>query len=354
MAYAKARNEIVDTEHHYIANLQILRSAFAPLMSRLSVSQRALLNIEPILRVSSLLVDDLEKETSATGTASVFLKYAPFMKVYTYVKNAGVCIIGAGPDSHSHHFHIFCLPTRFYLEQFSRAQILLADLRQNSEFASVIAACERDDRCRGRTLDSFLILPVQRVPRYKLLLEALCKHSGGNNADLQAALAEVTSVAVYINEKIRLHENRMKVMAVQTALGGSVDIALPTRTWIYEGDLIKMCRRGPKTYRFFLFNDVLMYASRLPLSVPGRGAQSEPALREGQRRSNRGSVQDRLPGMGRTHTYHRSLDLSSMTVRGMPPSKPPMIHVMEIKSPQKSFLPVNCLQGSSMPVVLHK
>ena len=309
----RARQEIVDTEYQYIADLETMLATFAPLLATLKPNEKATLfdSIQPILRVSKSLVRALADDASVKGVAAAFKKHAPYFKVYSS-----------------------------FVQQFSQAQTLLGELRRNRlEFSTLLAELEKKDTLRGLTLESFLIMPVQRVPRYKLLLEVLCKHvskHAGENAELRAALAEVSSVASYINEKIRQHENRMKMLAVQTALGGSGNVVKPARTWVYEGDMTKMCRRGPKAFRFYLFNDVLVYASRL---LPGRGA----ATSDPERRKRGSGLQDRalLPGMGRTHSFHRSLDLATMAVRSgapLPNSKPPMEHVIEIKSPQKSFL----------------
>ncbi len=41
----------------------------------------------------------------------------------------------------------------------------------------------------------------------------------------------------------------------------------PHRTWVREGDLVKICRSGRKVlYRFFLFSDLLLYGSLLPFA----------------------------------------------------------------------------------------
>lgn len=52
-------------------------------------------------------------------------------------------------------------------------------------------------------------MPVQRMPRYKLLLADLLKHTAESHADykgLQDALAMVSHFATAINEKIRSSE----------------------------------------------------------------------------------------------------------------------------------------------------
>ena len=47
----------------------------------------------------------------------------------------------------------------------------------------VLARQAFDARCKGRDLAQFLVAPVQRVPRYRLLLEALVLRTNEDHAD---------------------------------------------------------------------------------------------------------------------------------------------------------------------------
>jgi hypothetical protein len=65
------------------------------------------------------------------------------------------------------------------------------------EFRAFVRACELQEACHGLDLRSYLIQPVQRVPRYKLLLTELLKHTRDTHPDwsnLSAALTEVRCV----------------------------------------------------------------------------------------------------------------------------------------------------------------
>jgi len=53
-------------------------------------------------------------------------------------------------------------------------------------------------------LDSYLILPIQRIPRYVLLLQELVKHTWKDHADYQKlceAWDKMQKTANYMNEK---------------------------------------------------------------------------------------------------------------------------------------------------------
>lgn len=54
------------------------------------------------------------------------------------------------------------------------------------------------------TIVAFLLLPVQRIPRYKMLLETILKYTSQDHpdhADLSAALTSVLSVADVVNNR---------------------------------------------------------------------------------------------------------------------------------------------------------
>jgi len=57
----------------------------------------------------------------------------------------------------------------------------------------------------GLTLSAYLIMPIQRIPRYRMLLEVLVKFTPQDHSDfkhLNEALEVVRDVANYINTHI--------------------------------------------------------------------------------------------------------------------------------------------------------
>eukprot|EP00004_Rigifila_ramosa_P013278 TRINITY_DN2926_c0_g1_i2.p1 TRINITY_DN2926_c0_g1~~TRINITY_DN2926_c0_g1_i2.p1 ORF type:complete len:463 (-),score=77.61 TRINITY_DN2926_c0_g1_i2:40-1233(-) len=77
--------------------------------------------------------------------------------------------------------------------------------------------------CSGKDLPSYLILPIQRIPRYKMLVEELIKNTWRFHCDyedLAAALAEISQTAIYVNEQKRNAENLRIVMSIENRLVG--------------------------------------------------------------------------------------------------------------------------------------
>jgi hypothetical protein len=86
-------------------------------------------------------------------------------------------------------------------------------------------------------------MPVQRVPRYVLLLETIAKMARDDEdgvADIKLALKEIKSIASDINSTLANWEQRSKVVDVQLKFGGSVNLLTPGRLFV----------RGTLTYLY--------------------------------------------------------------------------------------------------------
>ena len=74
-------------------------------------------------------------------------------------------------------------------------------------------------------ISSYLIMPVQRIPRYELLLKEIIKYTPPGDIELESlrgALATVRSSAQHNNKSMRSYENMQKLLAVQSKLHGDL------------------------------------------------------------------------------------------------------------------------------------
>lgn len=72
-------------------------------------------------------------------------------------------------------------------------------------------------------ISGYLIMPIQRIPRYILLLEDFRKHTKEDHPDyesLGSAIELVKKVAQDVNEAIRIAENMNKLIVIQARLQG--------------------------------------------------------------------------------------------------------------------------------------
>ncbi|KAJ1657924.1 hypothetical protein IWQ61_002743 [Dispira simplex] len=172
-----------------------------------------------------------------------------------------------------------------YVNNFDNATELLTDLeKQRKKFTKFLALARRHSDHNQLNLLGYLLLPVQRVPRYKLLLEQLLETTPRDHPDypdLVRALEEVRDRADEINEKKRDQERNVKVIQIANQIRGSQRIQLiqPHRRFIRRGTLylqaqvtstrnfrkhplgIKVNQVG-MPFEFYLFNDLMLQCSK--------------------------------------------------------------------------------------------
>jgi len=109
-------------------------------------------------------------------------------------------------------------------------------------------------------------MPVQRLPRYILLLNDLSKNVISTNQDygaLQKAIENLHSVMIHLNESKRVAENSLKVFEIQQSLAGKTQAIMePHRIFHSEGNcIIRTSTTKIKSVHYFLFNDMLLLVS---------------------------------------------------------------------------------------------
>lgn len=95
------------------------------------------------------------------------------------------------------------------------------------EFKAFLQQAASDPGVGKTQLSSFLILPVQRIPRYEMLLGDLLKHTSPEHADfpdLKKAVDLIKGVATYVDEKKSEAESVTRVMEIQSTITGKVPV----------------------------------------------------------------------------------------------------------------------------------
>lgn len=119
------------------------------------------------------------------------------------------------------------------------------------------------------TLDALLIMPVQRIPRYELLIKELVKHTQHDHPDHQLlvlAQKEVHDLAVKINrmerEAFQHEQMQQRVRDIEQLIEGVIDLVQPDRTFIRYDFVTIPGGLGTKKDRcLFLFSDLLLITS---------------------------------------------------------------------------------------------
>ncbi|EGG21050.1 pleckstrin domain-containing protein [Cavenderia fasciculata] len=249
----KVAKEIFETEQLYVRNLEIivqyylkpLKTIQPPLLSPKSI-QCIFGHIEDLLTVNRELLCNIQdrmttwKDNKKLG--DIFLKLAPFLKMYTE-----------------------------YCSNYDKAVTKLKQKADLSKDLALFLKKINSESAFGLDLTSLLIMPVQRIPRYKMLLQSLIQLTPKEFSDykvIEEALHIVSGVADHVNEGIREKQNSEKILSIQRRFTGYVPPLLaPLRTFIREGYLTKVCRKEPKKRWFILFSDAILYGNKIETTV---------------------------------------------------------------------------------------
>ncbi|XP_038578561.1 FYVE, RhoGEF and PH domain-containing protein 1 isoform X2 [Micropterus salmoides] len=243
-------NELLHTETAYVSKLHLLDQVFCARLleearSRSSfpcdVVQGIFSNICSIYCFhQQFLLPALQKRMEEWDLnpriGDILQKLAPFLKMYgEYVKN------------------------------FDRAMELVNTwMERSAQFKTIIQEIQREERCGNLTLQHHMLEPVQRIPRYELLLKDYLHRlpeDAPDYRDAQKSLELIATAAEHSNAAIRKMERMRKLLKVYELLGGEEDIVNPTNELIKEGHILKLSNKNGTTQDRYLilFNDRLLY-----------------------------------------------------------------------------------------------
>lgn len=254
---ARVAQEIYTSESSYIDGLKTLVDIFlVPCRQNVQSSNRPFLSegnireifsdVEMILNFNSNLLVQLEervmKWTIQQTVGDIFIELSHFFKVY-----------------------------QNYINNFSHSVEVLRKVRaEQKDFDSFLKQLENSPKCKMQNLESLLVYPVQRIPRYKMLLNELQKSTWCGHKDyenIMLAAEKMEGLASYINEKKRHAENKSRVGSIQMLLSGSVpNLNVPNRHWVLEGPIeyVNPKKNHGHHYFCFLFNDILLFTEKNP------------------------------------------------------------------------------------------
>lgn len=203
--------EVVATEKRYYESLVVFLEVFvSPIADKWNPKSNSdardtfsklKQNIILINSVSKALLDELlgaeEKDVLGDQIGEIFTSIIPMFKVYR----------------------------DFFTQQKSVSDEYNELLKSNRRFRSLINTITSNPstiaRVRGQTFESFLILPIQRIPRYEMLLMGLLKNTKSEDCSLAAitnAASGIKDTAAFLNECIAREEATVSTIAIQSAI----------------------------------------------------------------------------------------------------------------------------------------
>jgi len=250
-------HEILSTEDTYVKSIQTCDLVYNYPLERwskcLSVMEANILSsffiaFRDIINVNAILLNSMKERFSfwdkSQRIGDVIGTLAPFLKTY---KN----------------YAELYEPALFAIDHFKKKE-------PNGTFIEILRNAENHPLTPGVKYDSLLILPIQRVPRYVLLLKeliALTPPEHEDYADLQSATLKMEGIAHDINKSIKEAESRAYCIQIQQKIDtkfGTVPLPIPClveahRKFVKEGGVIKsVSLLERQTKRIFLFNDILL------------------------------------------------------------------------------------------------
>ena len=196
----KLIQEIYETEFDYVKILKIIVYLFiSPITQKKLIKSKDIEiifgYIENLLGVHQALLNAMEEQLNKPVIlmGNVFITMAHFLRVYPK-----------------------------YINQYDEAMNLLRTLTESkSKFAKFLEKQSTIEECNNLCLQDFLIAPVQRIPRYRLLLRDLIKVTPEEHVDfknLNKSLDLIMEIATFVNEQKREAENEKKVNTLQEIL----------------------------------------------------------------------------------------------------------------------------------------
>jgi len=215
--------EILRTEESYVHSLTILFTEYLIPLKTESANHQSINpdnvktlnnNIEVILNMNRMLLKKLTERMATPWHyqqlfGDIFFKMSDLLKCYIA-----------------------------YVNHYNRTLQTINDFTKISPLNEFIQSTFMRTHHQLRDL---IIIPVQRIPRYVLLLEEMVKVTEASHPDRQqlaGSLTKMQSIADHVNEKRRDFENVTHVSLLQDAIIGFNIMEYSSLRYVMEGDLL--------------------------------------------------------------------------------------------------------------------
>ncbi|KAF1743996.1 hypothetical protein MXB_5553 [Myxobolus squamalis] len=244
--------ELLTTEEAYVGRLTLIEENFRKFfLSKADAHERSYPSAKTIDDMFSNLYSIISFHTN------FFLpELSSRIKNWDKNKAIGDIFLKYGP-----HFGLYTI----YINSYDNAcAIINSTCKKYSKFQSDLLDIEKKPECKSLKLIHHMLNPIQRIPRYKMLLAELLKKTNIGTVEsenLQRALEIVSDYAQKANDRISETQNALKVLEIQYKFTDCVDIVSVGRSFIKEGDLQRKNNKNGKfvACHLFLFSDILLY-----------------------------------------------------------------------------------------------
>merc|ERR1712137_45951 len=255
----RVSQELLETEITYVDNLNLLKAAFYEPLHKNSLDQSAAVistddvrnifgSLNIITPVNKLLLQELRTRLQAS--------------------EADYLLIGEAFQTLAYGLKSYTA----YCNDYESARLILARLKKNPDFVVFFEKISQNEKLRGKTLFDFMILPVQRIPRYRMLLQEILKNTWDTHPDypaLRDACTNINSTAQSVEDSQEKFANINKIVSIQQ------DLRMPKKMEKDVGTLLQADRKfvmetivdcseneeqETHSRKLILFNDILLVA----------------------------------------------------------------------------------------------
>ena len=247
-------HEVLETERNYVEDLtKAIEHYFKPLRLLAHTKEKLLDadavaaifgNLEDVLVIAEELLARIEEEVGSGGSS-----LGPIFKAHSFALKLYARYVSGYEDATERLLE--AEKSDRFREWLAARQAALQDLHDPSSGGHLGS--------RASGLRDLLVKPVQRIPRYELLLKELVRvkaKMGETDQELTEALASLQEVGQHNNEVIRSTESREQLFELQRKLG-KVRIVESGRHLIKTGAVCKISRKAHKPYRLILTTDIV-------------------------------------------------------------------------------------------------
>eukprot|EP01084_Bolivina_argentea_P241209 404993_1 len=195
---------------------------------------------------------------------------------HTTDDNNKVCRIGKVLIKYVELFKMY----QIYMNGYERATKSLKLIRsKNKKFNKWLQLQSNKTCISAGDLENLLILPIQRIPRYQLLVKEIIKQTEKINKfhlnkydndlnDLRNIYTQINDITKLIETKMKEYDNKTKVALIEKRFHNisAGDLVSPSRYYITESNnknnnyiKIHNCDGTTHNIILFLFNDCLIY-----------------------------------------------------------------------------------------------
>ncbi|KAI9201995.1 uncharacterized protein BJ171DRAFT_584641 [Polychytrium aggregatum] len=142
-----------------------------------------------------------------------------------------------------------------YCGNYPSAMRLVSEIaKSRPEFKECLQQWMSNPECRGLSLESFLIKPVQRICKYPLLIKELQRHTPKTSKDsgsLAVAMEKIEAVVTLVNEATRLLGEKERILTLQSKIDGAGEpLQLEGKKLLRDGPVFKIMEAVPKGHKF--------------------------------------------------------------------------------------------------------